>query len=189
MPFEIERKFLVANDEWKHEVSRAVRLRDGLIAIRGGRKVRVRIAGDAATLTVKGPRKGIARSEFEYEIPLADAEAMMAEHCRLPGQMVEKTRHFIPNGQLVWEVDVYQGLLSGLTTAEIELPDSGTSFQRPDWLGDEITGDALFSTRILLRQAMARRWSGLFWPAVRRLNLWRRRARPLSRGRATARRS
>lgn len=81
MPLEIERKFLTASDEWKTKPSRAVNLRDGLLATEGGRKVRVRIEDGRATLTIKGARAGYARDEFEYEIPLDHAEQLLAHHC------------------------------------------------------------------------------------------------------------
>lgn len=81
MPLEIERKFLTASDEWKTKASRAVNLRDGLLATEGGRKVRVRIEDGRATLTIKGARAGYARDEFEYEIPLDHAEQLLAHHC------------------------------------------------------------------------------------------------------------
>src|SRR3974390_2637658 len=81
-PVEVERKFLVANDDWKRSVTGSVAIRDGLVALYKDRKVRVRIAEGTATITVKGPRRGIRRDEFEYEIPLADAERMLAAICR-----------------------------------------------------------------------------------------------------------
>lgn len=159
MGVEIERKFLVINEDWKRQVTETVRLRDGLVALAGGRKVRVRIAGETATLTVKGRRRGLGRSEFEYAIPLTDAEQMLAEFCGRPGQLIEKTRHIIPSGNLKWEVDVFHGLLCGITTAEIELPSADTSFARPDWLGVEVTGNFRFSTRRMVRERSRAHWA------------------------------
>ena len=90
---EIERKFLVANDEWRQSAVHRVRIRDGLIAVYKDRKVRVRISGDIATIAVKGPRTGIARPEFEYEIPMADAERMLSTLCQ--DDTLEKQRFFV----------------------------------------------------------------------------------------------
>ncbi|WP_353474440.1 CYTH domain-containing protein [Salipiger sp. H15] len=138
MAKEIERKFLVANDGWKAEVARSERLRDGLIAAEGGRKARVRFYDGRATLCIKGKRDGLSRDEFEYPIPAEDAEEMLAAHCG--GDVVEKTRHHIPRGALVWTVDVYEGLLAGIIVAEVELPDLDTPLPLPGWIGREVTG-------------------------------------------------
>ncbi|AWI85821.1 adenylate cyclase [Alloyangia pacifica] len=137
MAKEIERKFLVASDDWKSGISRSERLRDGLIAAEGGRKARVRFYDDCATLCIKGRRDGMARDEFEYPIPAQDAEEMLSAHCT---DVVEKTRHHVPAGALVWTVDVYEGLLSGITIAEVEFPALDTPLPLPDWVGREVTG-------------------------------------------------
>lgn len=138
MAVEIERKFLVASDRWKEEVVRSVRLRDGLISSSERGKVRVRITDDKATLAIKGPRRGLSRDEYEYEIPFEDGVALLERHCA--HDILEKTRFFVPAGDLVWEVDVYSGILSGVVIAEIELPSEDTDFDRPSWLGAEVTG-------------------------------------------------
>jgi adenylate cyclase len=92
-PVEIERKFLVINDDWRRLAIRSVSIRDGLIAAYQGRKVRVRISGDIATVAIKGPRTGIARPEFEYEVPIADAERMFSTICG--DDTLEKERFFV----------------------------------------------------------------------------------------------
>jgi adenylate cyclase len=138
MAIEIERKFLVASECWMEEVVRSVRLRDGLISSSERGKVRVRITDDRATLAIKGPRSGLSREEYEYEIPFEDADALLERHCA--SAILEKTRFFVPAGDLVWEVDVYSGILSGVVIAEIELPAEDTDFDRPSWLGAEVTG-------------------------------------------------
>jgi adenylate cyclase len=107
MAVEIERKFLVSDDNWRSQVTHREEIRDGLIAIAGRRKVRVRISDQRATLTVKSKTAGLANAEFEYEIPLADAEEMMAHHCVRAG--LTKTRYFVPHGGHTWQVDVYGG--------------------------------------------------------------------------------
>src|SRR5262245_45319093 len=106
MAVEIERKFLVRDERWRSQVSRQQEITDGLIAISGARKVRVRICDQRATLTVKSKTSGLANAEFEYEIPLADAEEMMRHHCLRSG--LSKTRYFVPHGGNTWHVDVYK---------------------------------------------------------------------------------
>jgi adenylate cyclase len=118
MPFEVERKFLVANDDWKAKAVRSVFLRDGLIASSNGNKVRIRIADEKATVTIKGPRKSMSRAEFEYDIPASDAEAILTHMCQ--GHTLEKRRHFVEHSNVTWEIDVYEGSLQGIVIAEIE---------------------------------------------------------------------
>lgn len=153
MPIEIERKFLVVSDEWRAAVVKTARLEDGLIASVGGRKVRVRIADDRATLTVKGARVGIGRDEFEYEIPLADAEAMIRDHCE--GKVVTKVRHFVQEAGFTFEIDVYDGLLAGIIIAEAELDAADQDFPRPGWLGEEITGREEYRKVNMLKARLA----------------------------------
>lgn len=100
--------------------------------------MRVRITDDMATLAIKGPRSGLSREEYEYPIPVEDAVALLDRHCT--GGVLEKTRFFVPAGDLVWEVDVYSGILSGVVIAEIELPAEDAPFERPSWVGAEVTG-------------------------------------------------
>jgi adenylate cyclase len=138
MAVEIERKFLVASDDWQEDIVRSVRLRDGLIASSERGKVRVRVTDDKATLAIKGARNGLSREEYEYGIPVEDAVALLERHCA--GAILEKTRYFVPFGDFNWEVDVYCGILSGVVIAEIELPAEDTGFDRPSWLGVEVTG-------------------------------------------------
>jgi adenylate cyclase len=100
--------------------------------------VRVRIAGEDATLNIKSADKGRARQEFEYALPLADAEALMA---LAGGAAIDKQRHYVPWGELTWEIDEFLGINAGLVVAEIELPGMDTPFERPAWLGPEVTDD------------------------------------------------
>ena len=142
MAVEIERKFLVRDDGWRNQVTRKQEIMDGLIAITDDRKVRVRICDQRATLTVKSRTAGLANAEFEYEIPVADAEEMMAHHCLRAG--LKKTRHFVPYGGHTWEVDVYSGILAGVVLAEVELPSETTKLSLPPWIGREVTGDPAY---------------------------------------------
>jgi CYTH domain-containing protein len=148
---EIERKFLVASDAWRRCAVGSRSLRDGLLVMFDGGKVRVRIEAPQAWLTVKGPRRGLGRSEFEYEVPLADAEAMMAGLC--VGAEIRKTRHLVPHADRMWEVDVHEGPLAGLIHAEVELDSEDAPLCLPLWVGEEITGNPAYSTRALLRRA------------------------------------
>jgi CYTH domain-containing protein len=141
-PVEIERKFLVANDDWRPLAIRPVSIRDGLIAAYQGRKVRVRISGEIATIAIKGPRTGIARPEFEYEIPIADAEKMLSTVCA--DDTLEKERSFVENAGAMWHVDVYGGILNGVTIAEIELKRETQELILPSWVGKEVTGDPFY---------------------------------------------
>ncbi|WP_300043120.1 CYTH domain-containing protein [uncultured Paracoccus sp.] len=138
MPIEIERKFLLANEDWRAAVSRSTWLRDGILAFYDGRKIRIRFYDEKATLTVKGPRKGLARDEFEYEIPASDGLVLLERHCK--GEVIEKTRHHVLVGDREWVVDEYHGLLAGVILAEVELPSEDTQFELPAWVAAEVTG-------------------------------------------------
>ncbi len=136
MATEIERKFLVEGPSWRQ--SNCVRLSQGYLNRDKHLTVRVRIAGAKAFLTVKGVREGVTRAEFEYEIPVADAEQIL----RLSdGPVVEKNRHVIVHDGSKWEVDEFLGENAGLVIAEIELTSEDQQFSRPAWLGREVTHD------------------------------------------------
>ncbi|GAB6841527.1 CYTH domain-containing protein [Methylorubrum rhodinum] len=149
MRVEIERKFLVVHDGWQAAVIGRRRLTDGLVGQFENGKVRVRLDEERAFLTVKGERRGLGRPEFEYEIPRADGEAMLRLVCGTC--LIEKTRHRVLHGGLVWEVDVYTGALEGMILAEVELDDEAQAFSLPDWLGREVTADPRFRQSTLLR--------------------------------------
>ena len=156
MGVEIERKFLVRGDGWKAEAEgEGTPIRQGYVETGGGVTVRVRVAGEAGFLTVKGPSSGFARSEFEYRIPAADAAEMLDTLCG--GRVLEKRRWQVPAEEagLTWEVDEYSGALAPLATAEIELPDEAAGFRRPAWLGEEVSGVAKYRNCELARVAAA----------------------------------
>ena len=152
MALEIERKFLLANDDWKREVIKSEHLRDGLIGRFGLGKVRVRLTESNAWLTIKGPSDGISRPEFEYEIPRADAELMLRTLCQ-GDPVLEKVRYTVPFGGLEWTIDVYMGPLSGVVLAEVELKHPDQQPQLPSWIGDEVTNDPRFEKGNLARRA------------------------------------
>jgi adenylate cyclase len=151
-PVEIERKFLVVNDTWRQLAVRKVSIRDGLIAVYKDRKVRVRISDDIATVAIKGPRSGIERPEFEYEIPIADAETMLSTFCR--DDTLEKQRFFVENAGATWHVDVYGGVLQDIVIAEIELPQVTQEVVLPPWIGKEVTGDAFYKKMNMRARAL-----------------------------------
>jgi adenylate cyclase len=144
MGIEIERKFLVAGPEWRSGVVATRALRQAYMAVTVGAAIRIRIEDDsAAWLTIKSAGAGLARAEFEYAIPVADAEQLLALRI---GGVVEKRRHIVPaEGDARWEIDVFSGGLAGLVIAEIELERTDQPIPQPYWLGKEITGDARFS--------------------------------------------
>lgn len=138
MGTEIERKFLVVGEAWR-ALSQPTFLRQGYLSTDRDRTVRVRRAGKAGTITVKGASRGATRSEFEYAIPVADADQMIDGFCIRP--IIEKNRHEIPMGAVTWEVDEFLGVNRGLVVAEIELRFEDQRFSKPDWIGKEVTDD------------------------------------------------
>jgi len=138
MAQEIERKFLLAGDGWRG-LATGIAYRQGYLCTGEGRTVRIRIAGDRGFLTVKGPTTGASRSEYEYEIPLADAREMLDTLC--PQPQIEKKRYTVPYRGFVWEIDEFFGANQGLVVAEIELDQEDQSFEQPEWIGTEVTGD------------------------------------------------
>ena len=134
---EIERKFLVTGEAWKVP-GQGMLIRQGYLNADPWRVVRVRTMGGRAALTIKGRSVGATRAEFEYEIPLADAHELL-EICVQP--LIEKTRYRVPVGSLVWEIDEFHGANQGLTVAECELESEDQDVPKPDWVGEEVTGD------------------------------------------------
>lgn len=153
MAIEIERKFLLANDDWRQAVIQTDHLTDGLIAQADGRKVRIRLSGRQAWLTVKGPRRGISRLEFEYEIPYSDGLVMLDSLCSRP--TIEKVRHLVPFGGLTWAVDIHLGMLAGTDFAEVELQHADELVPLPSWAGREVTHEPTLRKEALLARCVA----------------------------------
>jgi adenylate cyclase len=141
MPQEIERKFLVRGEGWRG-LGRSRHIRQGYLCRDPERVVRVRVDDDGAWLTVKGRPSGAARAEFEYAIPRAEADHLLAHLCAPP--VVEKTRHEIAIAGLVWEIDEFHHPNRGLVLAEVELPRADFPLTLPDWIGEEVTGQAQY---------------------------------------------
>ena len=148
MGIEIERKFLVVGDAWRAQASRRQRMAQGYLndaaSLQSGTQkasVRVRIAGEQAALNLKSRELGASRQEFEYAIPLADAEALLA---LCVGGTIDKTRHYVTVGAHLWEVDEFHGDNAGLVVAEIELGEVDEAFEKPSWAGAEVTDQARY---------------------------------------------
>ena len=146
---EIERKFLVKGDSWRAQ-AHGKRYRQGYLSTVKERTVRARVAGEQGFLTIKGVTVGAARAEYEYEIPLADANEMLDKLCERP--IVEKTRYRLPQDDIVWEIDEFEGDNRGLIVAEVELKDEHQSYPKPDWLGEEVTGDPRYFNSNLVKK-------------------------------------
>jgi len=147
---EVERKFLVSGQSWRAGVTSSTRIVQGYLAQTPTTTVRVRVRGERAYLTIKGASVGITRSEFEYEIPVDDALAMLEELALEPA--IDKVRHLVPVGQHIWEVDVFSGANAPLVMAEIELTAADESFVRPPWAGDEVSDDPRYFNVNLARE-------------------------------------
>ncbi len=142
MATEIERKFLLRNHEWRELASRSTICRQGYLSDSKSVSVRVRIAGDQGSLNIKSVTLGVSRAEYEYPIPLADAAELLDRFCARP--LIEKTRYLVPYGDHVWEVDVFAGVNAGLVVAEIELSRADEPFQKPPWIGAEVSADSRY---------------------------------------------
>lgn len=148
MGVEIERKFLLQGDAWRG-LGQAVLLRQGYLSSARERVVRVRIEGEQAMLSIKGANVGATRGEWEYPIPLADAVELLDGLCEQP--LIEKYRHRIEHAGMVWEVDEFLGANAGLVVAEIELASEDQPFEKPEWIGAEVSGDARYYNANLIR--------------------------------------
>lgn len=156
MAVEIEHKFLVRDERWRREVERSVRMRQGYLTSDARCSVRVRVAGEQGYLNVKSGTLGIQRSEYEYPIPLAEAEEILDTLCEQP--LLEKTRHFVRFGGHLWEIDEFEGDNAGLIVAEVELSRIDEPFDQPDWLGANVSHDIRYYNSQLARHPY-RTWS------------------------------
>ena len=154
MGIEIERKFLVVDDSWREAASSGMRYRQGYLSTDPRNSVRVRVCGDKAWLNVKSAASGLVRREYDYEIPSADAHAILEELCVKP--LIEKTRFIVEHDGLAWEVDVFEGDNAGLVVAEIELESVEDEFTRPAWAGEDVSGDARYYNQRLVEHPYSR---------------------------------
>jgi CYTH domain-containing protein len=146
MAMEIERKFLLKEPSWPRAT--AMRCRQGFLSSAKERTVRVRIVDDKGYLTIKGIAVGASRLEFEYEIPYQDAIALL-DICEKP--LIEKNRYRVVEGGLVWEIDEFFGENQGLIVVELELESEDQEFIKPDWVGEEVTGDPRYYNANLIK--------------------------------------
>jgi adenylate cyclase len=157
MALEIERKFLIRDESWRADVARTERLRQGYLATTMRASVRVRVSGERAWLGLKGRVIGASRPEYEYAVPLAEADEMLRNLCA-EGH-VEKLRHHVPHAGHEWEVDEFLGDNAGLVVAELELAREDEPFERPGWLGLEVTHDERYYSSSLARSPWPQ-WAG-----------------------------
>ena len=149
MAIEIERKFLVTGEGWRRLATKSTQIRQGYLSSNAKATVRVRSKDDReALITLKGAVRGMTRAEYEYEIPIFDARELlvMAEP-----HVIEKVRHLVPFGGLVWEVDEFAGRHEGLVIAEVELESEGQTVELPEWIGREVTEDDRYYNASLSR--------------------------------------
>ena len=160
MPTEIERKFLLLSEAWRGEVTQSTRMTQGYLSRGAQSSVRVRISGEQAQLNIKSSRDGIHRLEYEYTIPLTEAQEMLAAVALPP--LIDKTRHLVRRGGHVWEIDEFHGDNAGLIVAEIELATADEGFERPAWVGREVSTDPRFYNSTLSERPLNR------WPEPER---------------------
>jgi adenylate cyclase len=174
MPIEIERKFLVCSDEWRHLATRKVHICQGYLGIDCGFSTRIRVVDNSrSTLTVKSSRAGLRRLEFEYPIPLPDAQQLLSLR---QVAVIKKVRHFVARHGLTWEIDVFEGDNAGLVVAEIELDHETRPFEMPRWIGAEITGQTRYYNSSLVRHPFRLWAAGAPMHAIEE----RKQSRPLS---------
>ncbi len=142
MAIEIERKFLVTNDNWKQHTTGSLRMVQGYLGGNDHSSIRIRVTGERADINIKAKVIGAQRREYEYEIPLIAAQEMLQDLCDKP--LIEKTRHLLRFGQHTWEIDEFVGENAGLVVAEVELASEDEEFEHPDWLGQEVTEDVRY---------------------------------------------
>lgn len=146
MAVEIERKFLLANDDWRAQISQSRNMKQGylvdVVTENAKASVRIRLEEESANINIKSADIGITRQEFEYTIPLDEAEEMLRKLCHQP--IIEKTRHIVEHGGYTWEIDEFSGDNAGLIVAEIELSSVDEAFPSADWLGEEVSDDARY---------------------------------------------
>jgi adenylate cyclase len=159
MALEIERKFLLKNDNWRSGKETGILYRQGYLSIEPERVVRVRVADQTGVITIKGKSEGAQRKEFEYEIPLSDAGELLDKLCLNP--LIEKYRYKIDYENFIWEIDEFIGDNSGLILAELELQNAHQKFTYPDWVGEEVTDDPKYYNSNLVENPY-KNWTKLY---------------------------
>ena len=139
MALEIEHKFLLKNNDWKKNITKSSRYKQGYLISDNKKSIRIRTSNDKAWLNIKSATIGTHRHEYEYEIPFSEGEEILNTLCEKP--LIEKTRHLVPYNQHTWEIDVFTGDNEGLVVAEIELTYVDEPFSKPAWIDKEVSDD------------------------------------------------
>jgi len=147
---EIERKFLLRNDNWRAAADGGTPYRQGYLSGSEQGSVRIRIEGDVAKLNIKSATLGVQRLEYEYPIPIADAEEMLTQLC--PAPLVEKRRYHLHYAGRLWEIDEFYGDNAGLVVAEVELESVDAPLQLPEWVGEEVSYDPRYYNSALAKR-------------------------------------
>jgi len=148
MATEIERKFLILNQDWQEYTKSELHIVQGYLATNEFSSTRIRIQNDKANINIKSATLGITRTEFEYSIPVGDARLMLEDLCIKP--VIEKTRFTVEHMGHAWEIDVFSGDNEGLIVAEIELSSPDEAFEKPSWIGEEVSNDARYYNACLV---------------------------------------
>ncbi len=149
MATEIERKFLILNQDWQEYTKSELHIVQGYLATNEFSSTRIRIQNDKANINIKSATLGITRTEFEYSIPVDDARLMLDDLCIKP--VIEKTRFTVEHMDHTWEIDVFSGDNEGLIVAEIELSSPDEAFEKPSWIGEEVSNDARYYNVCLVK--------------------------------------
>jgi len=142
MAIEIEHKFLLRNNDWRQNITRSTQYQQGYLSSKASSSIRIRISDEKAWLNIKSATIGTHRHEYEYEIPLQDANEIINTLCSKP--IIKKTRYIVINDTNTWEIDEFHEENKGLIIAEIELKEIGELFLKPHWLGEEVTQDSRY---------------------------------------------
>ena len=148
MATEIERKFLILNKDWQEYTKSELHIVQGYLATNEFSSTRIRIQNDKANINIKSATLDITRTEFEYSIPVDDARLMLDDLCIKP--VIEKTRFTVEHMNHTWEIDVFSGDNEGLIVAEIELSSPDEAFEKPSWIGEEVSNDARYYNACLV---------------------------------------
>ena len=149
MATEIERKFTLKNDLWRQNINNSQRYVQGYLAGNEQSSIRIRIAGDKANINIKSATLGIFRQEYEYPVPLEDAEKMLADLCQKP--LIDKVRHLVEHAGKTWEIDEFSGENAGLIVAEIELDDIDETIDLPEWADEDVSHDKRYYNVSLIK--------------------------------------
>lgn len=156
MAIEIEKKFLVINNDWQKLSQKNISQIQGYFSTNDSCSIRIRISGNEAHLNIKSATLGIIRSEYDYPVPLNDAKEMLQSLCIKP--LIEKTRYYVPIDNHLWEIDVFSGENEGLVVAEIELESENETINLPAWIGEEVSDDPRYYNVCLVKHPY-RNWN------------------------------